>query len=371
MILKSTLVGLGYDKFRRCIGDERVDLYTMRNRNGYEVVCTNYGARVVSIVAPDREGKPVDVAAGHDNLDDYLSSPEPYLGAICGRYANRIAGGRFTLNDKTYQLPVNDPPNSLHGGPNGFHTVPWYVRWHSGSHLSLLYISRDGEEGYPGTLRIMVDYSLTEKNELLIFYDASTSSPTILNPTNHTYFNLSGAGEATIEDHLLYINADYYLPIDATGIPYGEKAPVAGTPMDFRQLTPVGARINDPFEQLAFGKGYDHTFILNKPEKLIPTPAEPASHCARCISPKTGIVMDVHTTEPGVQLYTGNYLNGTCRGKFGQSYPVRSALCLETQHFPDSPNRPEYPSTVLLATQRFFSRTLYTFSTDSELHITY
>jgi aldose 1-epimerase len=310
-------------------------------------------------MAPDKNGTLIDVVTGHQNIDDYLTSEEPYFGAICGRYGNRIAKGKFIIDDVVYdQLAINNGPNSLHGGVKGFNAVVWEMHQVDAQTVVLNYVSADGEEGFPGTLTTFVLYHLSDNNDVIIKYMAETDKPTVVNLTNHSYFNLSGAGNPTIGDHLLYINADYYLPTDATAIPYGPKEKVEGTPMDFRHFKEIGEHIHDDFEQLHFGKGYDHTFVLNKKEE------NNLSFCACCLSPHTGIMMDVYTTEPGVQLYTGNWMTGNLTGKNGQRYPMRSALCLETQHFPDSPNKPEYPSTLLRPGEKYESCAVYRFSTE-------
>lgn len=356
---ESTLSGLKIEDFDKLIDGKKTTLCVLTNKQGSEVTITNYGAKIVSIMVPDRNGKQVDVVTGHQTIDDYLQSEEPYFGAVCGRYGNRIAKGSFTLDGVVYdKLAINNGPNSLHGGIKGFNAVVWDMVQKDEQTVELTYISADGEEGFPGTLKTTIVYHLTEDNEVVISYEASTDKPTVLNLTNHSYFNLSGAGDPYIGDHLLEINADYYLPTDNTAIPYGPKEKVEGTPMDFRTPFEVGARINEDFEQLIFGKGYDHTYILNKED------VDALTFCARCSSPKTGIVMETYTTEPGVQLYTGNWMTGNFEGKTGQYYPERAALCLETQHFPDSPNKPEYPSTVLRPGEVFQSKTVYAFSVD-------
>lgn len=354
---KCTLSGLALDDFSRSVGGKDTELCVLTNENGAELAITNYGAKIVSLMVPDRHGKLVDVVTGHASLEDYLHSEEPYFGAVCGRYANRIAKGKFTLDGATYELPVNNGPNCLHGGIEGFNAKVWDIEYKDDHSVQLHYVSADGEEGFPGQLETTVTYSLTEDNEVMILYQAVTDKPTVLNLTNHTYFNLSGAGDPYIGDHVLTINADHYLPTDSTAIPYGPQEKVEGTPMDFRQPCEVGLRINDAFEQLVFGKGYDHTYILNKT-------ADELSFCARCQSPKTGIVLEVYTTQPGVQLYTGNWMTGEFEGKPGQRYPERAALCLETQHFPDSPNQPGYPTTVLRPGERFESSTYFRFSAE-------
>ncbi len=356
---KITLSGLSIDAFSKQIDGKDTILCVLSNSKGAELTITNYGAKIVSLVVPDRDGKPTDVVTGHNSIDEYTISEEPYFGAICGRFGNRIAKGCFVLDSVTYdKLAINNGPNNLHGGIKGFNSVVWDIVKADEQMITLHYVAADGEEGFPGELDTTVSYELTDDNEVVITYQAATSKPTVLNLTNHSYFNLSGAGDPYIGDHLLTINADYYLPTDNTAIPYGPKEQVEGTPMDFRTPFAVGARINDDFEQLVFGKGYDHTFILNKEGSEM-------SFCARCESPKTGIVMETYTTEPGVQLYTGNWMTGNFAGKNGQRYPERAALCLETQHFPDSPNKPEYPSTVLRPEETFRSQTIFKFSVHS------
>ena len=353
-----TLSGLSKADFCQQIDGKETALYVLSNASGAELCVTNYGAKIVSLMVPDRDGKLTDVVTGHKSIADYLTSEEPYFGAICGRYGNRIAKGRFEIDGTVYdQLAINNGPNSLHGGLKGFNAKVWDATQKDEQTIELQLIPPDGEEGFPGELQTAVTYQLTEDNEVIISYRAVTTKPTVLNLTNHSYFNLSGAGDPYVGDHLLQINADYYLPTDETAIPYGPKEPVEGTPMDFRTPHTVGERINDDFEQLHFGKGYDHTYILNKE-------GEELSFCARCNSPKTGIVMETFTTEPGVQLYTGNWMTGNFEGKPGQRYPERAALCLETQHFPDSPNKPEYPSTLLRPGETFVSTTIYKFSVE-------
>lgn len=351
---RNTLSGLSVANFSKLIDDKETTLYTLCNKNGAELAITNYGAKIVSLMVPDKNGKMTDVVTGHNSIDEYLTSEEPYFGAICGRYGNRIAAGKFTLEGKTYQLAINNGPNSLHGGIKGFNSVVWDAQQTDNQTIELKYISADGEEGFPGELQVTVTYHLTDENAVEISYQATTNKPTVLNLTNHSYFNLSGAGDPYVGDHVLTINADYYLPTDETAIPYGPKEKVEGTPMDFRTPHEVGERINEPFQQLIFGKGYDHTYILNKEGNEL-------SFCARCFSPKTGILMEVYTTQPGVQLYTGNWMTGNFIGKNGQRYPERAAICLETQHFPDSPNKPEYPTTELRPGEVFQNKTIYKF----------
>jgi aldose 1-epimerase len=356
---KKTISGLCPDNFEKPVDGKDTKLYILTNGKGMELTVLNYGARIVSLVTPGKYGREVDVVTGHDSIDAYVNSEEPYFGAVCGRYANRIAKGRFEIDGIVYaQLPVNNGPNCLHGGIRGFNSVVWDVRRTDPQTVELTYLSPDGEKGFPGNLQTTVVYHLSNDNEVVISYHAFSDKPPVLNLTNHSYFNLSGAGDPYIGDHLLTINADYYLPTDDTSIPYGPKAAVESTPMDFRTPHEVGARIDEPFEQLIFGNGYDHTYVLNKES------GEELSFCAHCTSPKTGIAMDVFTTEPGVQFYTGNWMTGRLAGKNGQCYPKRAALCLETQHFPDSPNRHEYPSVVLRPGDAFYSKTIFRFSVD-------
>ncbi len=353
---EKTLSGLVKENFERQIDEKKTKLCVLTNQNGVEVAVTNYGAKIVSIMVPDKQGKLIDVVTGFETIDEYLAPTEPYFGAVCGRYGNRIAKGRFEIDDVVYdKLAINNGPNSLHGGIVGFNAVVWDVVQKDDQTVELTYISADGEEGFPGKLDTTIVYHLTDDNEVVISYHAITDKPTVVNLTNHSYFNLSGAGDPYIGDHVLTINADYYLPTDNTAIPYGPKEKVENTPMDFRTPFEVGSRINNDFEQLVFGKGYDHTFVLNKE-------ANELSFCARCISPKSGIIMETYTTEPGVQFYTANWMTGDYVAKNNKRYPERSAFCLETQHFPDSPNKPEYPSTVLRPGEVFQSKTVYKFS---------
>lgn len=348
--------GLLVEAFEKTVDGKQTGLYTLTNLSGSEITVTNYGAKIVSVLVPDKNGKRVDVVLGHPNIDDYLVSEEPYFGAVCGRTGNRIAQGRFSLEGKEYQLAVNNGPNSLHGGIKGFNAVVWEVKNVSENSIELFYLSVDGEEGYPGNLSVTITYTLTDDNALDIVYRASTDKTTILNLTNHSYFNLSGEGDPSIGDHLLMLNADTYLPTDETAIPYGPAESVKGTPMDFTEVQPIGARINDDFQQLHFGKGYDHTFVLNKKEE------GEYSYVGYCLSPKTGIKMEMYTTEPGVQLYTGNWMTGNFTAKNGNRYPERSAVCFETQHFPDSINKPNYPTVILRPGEHFKSRTTYKFT---------
>ncbi|MCE5178618.1 MAG: galactose mutarotase [Porphyromonadaceae bacterium] len=348
--------GLLVGAFDKIVDGKQTGLYTLTNKSGCEVTITNYGAKIVSFMVPDKKGVYTDVVLGHPSIDDYLTSEEPYFGAVCGRTANRIAGGRFSLEEKEYQLAVNNGPNSLHGGIKGFNAVVWDLKNITPNSLELFYLSPDGEEGFPGNLSVTIIYSLTEDNSLEICYRATTDKTTILNLTNHSYFNLSGEGDPYMGDHLLILNADNYLPTDATAIPYGDPAPVKDTPMDFTEPHAIGERIDDDFEQLIFGNGYDHTFILNKNRE------DEYTYAGICESPKTGIKMEIYTTEPGVQVYTGNWMTGNFAAKQGRHYPRRSAVCFETQHYPDSIHQPDYPSVILRPDEVFNSRTTYKFS---------
>lgn len=351
-----SMSGLSVEAFEKIVEGRQTGLYTLTNKSGSEIAVTNYGAKIVSLMVPDKKGVFTDVVLGHSSIEEYLTSEEPYFGAVCGRYANRIARGRFTLDCRAYKLAVNNGPNSLHGGIKGFNAVVWEVKNVTPDSIELFYLSPDGEEGFPGNLSVTIIYTLTEDNALDIRYKAVTDKTTILNLTNHSYFNLSGEGDPSIGDHLLMLNADFYLPTDETAIPYGDPEPVKGTPMDFREPHTIGERINDDFQQLRFGKGYDHNYILNKPS------GNDYAFAGVCESPKSGIRMEFYTTEPGLQLYTGNWMTGNFTAKNGHRYPERSAVCFETQHYPDSINRPSYPSVILRPEETFESETTYRFS---------
>ncbi len=321
-----------------------------------------YGAIIVSIRAFDRRGQLDDVVLGFDTIEGYLHNT-PYFGALVGRYANRIAKGRFMLDGTTYQLATNDGPNHLHGGIKGFDKVLWQAEpFESTGGVGVLYRyrSRDGEEGYPGTMEVRVRYTLTRSSQLVVEYEATTDKATPVNLTQHSYFNLAGAGARDVLGHHLTIDADRYLPVDDTMIPTGELASVDGTPFDFRRPTPIGARINQPNQQLINGKGYDHDFVLNGHADGKPV------HAARVVEPTSGRTLDVSTTQPGLQFYSGNFLDGTIKGKGGRAYEHRSGLCLETQHFPDSPNHPNFPSTILRPGERFQSTTVFAFGVSAE-----
>ncbi|MEJ7615575.1 MAG: aldose epimerase family protein [Pyrinomonadaceae bacterium] len=331
-----------------------VDLYTLTNSKGMEAQITNFGGIIVSLKTPDRAGKTDDVVLGFESLDGYLK-PHPFFGALVGRYANRIAKGVFKLNNTEYKLAQNNNGNHIHGGPRGFDKRVWTAR-ERGDELELTYLSKDGEEGYPGNLTVTVTYRLTEDNELRISYAATTDKDTILNLTNHSYFNLAGTNSGDVLAHEVMINADQFTPVDETLIPTGELAPVKGTPFDFTQRTAVGARINDQHQQLVVGKGYDHNWVLKR------TGGEAVSLAASVYEPTTGRVLEVYTSQPGVQFYTGNFLNGSVTGKRGKVYAQRHGFCLETQHFPDSPNKPQFPTVVLKLGQKYQETTVFKFS---------
>lgn len=347
------------ESFGKTADGQNVDLYTLTNRGGVEASIINYGGILVSLKVPDRNGRLDDVVLGFDTLDGYLKG-HPYFGAIIGRFGNRIAKASFTLNGARYNLTANDGENHLHGGVKGFDKVVWDATpldVKDGGAIQLTYRSLDGEEGYPGDLSAQVVYTLTDKDELKIDYSATTAKDTVVNLTHHSYFNLSGQGDGDILSHRLMINADRFTPVDAALIPSGELRGVKGTPFDFLHLTAVGARINQDDEQLRFGRGYDHNFVLNGEMGAL-------RQAAKVFEPATGRVMEVWTTEPGLQFYSGNFLDGSITGKGGRVYNHRTGLSLETQHFPDSPNQPDFPSTVLKKGSRYHTTTIYKFSTE-------
>lgn len=330
--------------------------FTLTNAAGLKVKITPQGGHIMSILVPDSKGNMADVVLGYDSVKEYVGG-RGYYGSTIGRFGNRIAKGKFSIDGKEYQLSVNNGPNTLHGGPNGFHNVLWdgkEITTNEGKAVELTYLSKDGEEGYPGNLNVKVVFSLTDSNELKIQYEATTDKPTVVNLTNHSYFNLSGEGSGDILNHEIAINADRFLPVDEGLIPTGELRPVKGTPFDFLEPHKIGERIDADEEQVKIGKGYDHCFVLNKkaPNEL--------SLAAKVSDPASGRTMEVWTTEPGVQFYTGNFLTGT-PGKGGKPYNFRYAFCLETQHFPDAPNRPEFESTMLKPGETYRSTTIYRF----------
>ena len=338
---------------------KEVFVYTLKNSNGVEARIMTYGGTLLSLKVPDKDGKIADVVLGYDSLSQYVAN-SPYFGALIGRYGNRIGNARFKLEGKEYTLAANNGPNSLHGGIKGFDKVVWKVNEADskpGTSLALTYLSKDGEEGYPGDLSVEVVYTLTDSNELRIDYKATTDKPTVLNLTNHSYFNLAGAGNGNVLKHVLMIDADRFTPVNSTLIPTGKLESVKGTPMDFTKPTPIGAHINDNNQQLKYAGGYDFNWVLNKKD-------EELALAARVEEPTSGRVMEVYTTEPGLQFYSGNFLDGTNIGKGGVKYEHRFGFCLETQHFPDSPNKPNFPSTELDPGKTYKSTTIYKFLTD-------
>ena len=351
---KATDSGLLQSNFQMEVNGKKTDLYTLRNKNNMEVCITNFGGRIVSVMVPDKDGQMRDVVLGFDSIQDYVSKPSDF-GASIGRYANRINQGKFTLDGTEYQLPQNNYGHCLHGGPQGFQYRVFDAVQPNPQELELTYVAEDGEEGFPGTITCKVLMKLTDDNAIDIRYEAETDKPTIVNMTNHSYFNLDGDA-ARNEAHLLTIDADYYTPVDSTFMTTGEIAPVEGTPMDFRTPTPVGARINDyDFVQLKNGNGYDHNWVLN-------TKGDVTRKCATLESPLTGIVLDVYTNEPGIQVYAGNFLDGSLTGKKGITYNQRASVCLETQKYPDTPNKPEWPSAVLRPGEKYMSQCIFKFS---------
>ena len=347
--------GLEKEKFVSKAANNSTALYVLENSNKMEVCITNYGGRVVSVMVPDKFGKMIDVVLGYDNIDAYTTS-DGNFGALIGRYGNRIANGLFTLDEVEYQLPKNDNGNCLHGGPKGYHTQVWDAEQPNKNTLELTCLSKDGEAGFPGNLNIKVTYTLADDNALDILYEATTDKPTVVNLTNHSYFNLSGVEGSQILDHLIMINADRYTPVNSLLIPTSELAPVENTPMDLRTLTVIGSKIDDPFEQLVFGRGFDHNWVLN-------TGGDMTTIACKVISLVSGIGLEVYTNEPGIQFYSGNFM-GREKGKFGANYTFRGALCLETQHYPDSPNQPDFPSTVLRPGEKYLSKCIYKFTVE-------
>jgi len=342
-------------KYTTTIDGKSVKLFTLKNKDGATVTITNYGGRVVSLLVPDKDNKLVDVVLGYDSIGAYRKKGEPFFGALIGRYGNRIGKGKFKLDGKDYQLQLNDGTNTLHGGTDGFYSKVWNAKQINGQTLELTYVSNDGEAGYPGKLDVKVTYSLSDDNALKIDYVATTDKATVVNLTNHAYFNLNGEGNKTILDHELTIAADSITPVDSTLIPTGKLLAVAGTAFDFTKAKTIGKSIDEKDEQLAFGKGYDHNFALKKHDDKTPV--------ATVKSTVTGIKMDIYTSEPGLQFYSGNFLTGADQdGKGGKSYPHRSAICLETQHFPDAPNHANFASTVLKPGETYQTSTTYKFS---------
>ena len=353
---KATDSGLLQSNFRTEVDGKKTDLYILRNKNNMEVCITNFGGRIVSVMVPDKDGQMRDVVLGFDSIQDYISKPSDF-GASIGRYANRINQGKFTLDGVEYQLPRNNYGHCLHGGPQGFQYRVYDAVQLNPQELQRTYVAKDGEEGFPGNITCKVLMKLTDDNAIDIQYEAETDKPTIVNMTNHSYFNLDGDAGSNAE-HLLTIDADYYTPVDSTFMTTGEIVPVEDTPMDFRTPMPVGERINDfDFVQLKNGNGYDHNWVLNAKGDI-------NRRAASLKSQKTGIVLDVYTNEPGVQVYAGNFLDGSLTGKKGITYNQRASVCLETQKYPDTPNKPEWPSAVLRPGEKYMSQCIFKFSVD-------
>ncbi|WP_423146077.1 aldose epimerase family protein [Rubrolithibacter danxiaensis] len=346
--------------FQKTIDGKETDLFILKNKNGLQAAITNYGGRIVSLLVPDKDGKLTDVVVGFDGVEKYQNSTEPYFGATIGRYGNRIAKGKFTLDGKTYSLFTNNGPNTLHGGKKGFQDVVWDAKMLNDQKLQLNYLSKDMEEGFPGNLNVQVTYTLTDNNELKIDYEATTDKKTVVNLTNHAFFNLNGEGSGTILNHTLQINASRYTPVDSTLIPTGKLVAVANTPFDFTQPSKIGSRIDEENEQLKNGKGYDHNFVLNahNPSDLF--------LAAKVVGNVSGIAMDVLTEEPGLQFYSGNFMQSKNTFKTGAKDDFRTAFCLETQHFPDSPNQPAFPSTMLNPGDTYRTTSVYKFYTEKK-----
>lgn len=352
----TAVVQLDSTKFQKEIDGKKTNLYVLKNKNGMQAAFTNYGGRLVSLLVPDSAGKPVDVVVGFDSVDGFVNSTEPYFGATIGRYGNRIAKGKFSLDGKQYTLATNNGQNTLHGGKKGYQYVVWDAAQPNPQTLVLTYLSKDGEEGYPGNLNVKVTYSLTDDNELKMDYEATTDKKTLCNLTNHAFFNLNGEGSGPILGHILQIYADQYTPVDTTLIPLGKHADVKGTPFDFTTPETIGKRIEEANDQLKAGKGYDHNFVLNGTEGMGMT------HAATVKGDKSGIVMDIYTQEPGLQFYSGNFMQSKNVFKGGAKDDFRTAIALETQHFPDSPNQPGFPSTVLEPGKTYKTSSVYKFS---------
>ncbi|MDR2679843.1 MAG: galactose mutarotase [Tannerella sp.] len=351
---EQTLSGLNTKDFVTEVNGKKTGLYILKNAVGLEACITNYGGRLVSLMVPDRNGVLKDVVLGYGSIAGYLASDGNY-GALIGRYGNRIKNGEFTLDGVTYQLPKNNNGHSLHGGPKGFHTQIWDAEQIDGQTLKLTYLSKDGEAGFPGNLNVTVTYKLTDDNAIDIQYEATTDKPTIVNLTNHSYFNLSGKLGTQILDHYIYINADSITAVDGTLIPVAI-TPVDGTPLDLRRPVLIRTGIDADNEQIVLGKGYDHNWVLN-------TKGNISARAAKAYHDGSGIVMDVYTNEPGIQFYSGNFMAVADAGKLGVTYPHRGALCLETQHYPNSPNEPSFPSTTLRPGEKYTSRCIYMFKT--------
>ena len=356
-VFTDTVAAIDDAAFNQTIDDQPVALYTLTNNSGMGMKVTNFGGRVVALCVPDSNGNPFDVVLGYNTLDEYVNQPENFLGAAIGRYGNRIGGAQFSIDETVYELSKNEGNNQLHGGAKGFFDVVWKANQLSQSAIEFTYLSIDGEEGYPGNLSVKMMYELTPENGFKITYEASTDKTTVCNLTHHSYFNLSGEGSETINDHLLTIRADGFTPVDSVLIPNGQITPVNGTAFDFNQAIAIGTRVNEDDEQLGYGAGYDHNWVLNKESKGVEL-------VASLYSPISKIKMDVLTDQPGLQFYGGNFIDGTLTGKSGKTYKHRSAVCLETQHFPDSPNIANFPSTLLKPDQTYSHTCEYRFSVE-------
>ena len=353
---KPVLPTINPQAFNKMVDGKQVKLFTLKNQNGMEVTVTNYGARIVSWMVPDKKGQMEDVVLGYDSINGYLNAKESYFGASVGRYGNRIAKGEFALGDIQYKLAQNNGVNSLHGGIKGFSRKIWEVVPKGTNELDFTLVSPDMDEGFPGELSVAMSYRLTNDNELIIQYEAKCDKPTVINLTNHSYFNLHGAGNGSILDHQVTLNADFFTPIDSTLIPTGEFTPVENTPFDFRNPTLIGARINSTDQQIRFGLGYDINFVLKKQAD------QNMSLAASVFEPQSGRLLEVFTDQPGIQFYSGNFLNGKYPGKKGKNYGYRTGFCLETQHYPNSPNQPKFPSVVLGPDQVYAHTCIYKFS---------
>lgn len=354
--------GLKRADFQKEVQGKKTDLFILTNKKGMEVAMTNYGCALLSIMVPDKNGNYANVVMGHDSIDHVINSPEPFLSTTIGRYGNRIAGGKFTLDEKEFQLAINNGPNALHGGPTGFHARVWDAEQTSPNAVTFSYTSADGEEGFPGELKVKITFQLEDdSNSLAIIYNAMTDQPTIVNLTNHAFFNLAGISNPTskVLDHEIIINADHFIPIDNVCIPTGEILKVEGTPMDFRTPHTIGERIEADNQQLKNGNGYDHCYVLNKKE------VGELSFAASYHDPISGRIMDMFTTEIGVQLYTGNWLNGFT-GAHGATFPARSAVCFEAQCFPNTPNNAHFPSCILLPDDVYQQVTVYSFDIEEK-----
>ncbi|SHM74749.1 aldose 1-epimerase [Cyclobacterium lianum] len=352
-----SLTAMDESNFEKTIDGKPVKLYRLTNANGMEMTVTNFGARVVELFAPDKEGNFEDVVLGYDNLEDYINNPGSYYGAPIGRYGNRIADAQFTLDGQTYALEANNGPNNLHGWPGGYHIVVWEVIEATDQKLAMKYVSEDGHGGFPGELTVHMNYFLTDDNEFKITYEARTDKPTIANLTHHSFFNLNGHGEGDVKNHMLKLEADRFTPVNEVLIPLGELRPVKGTPMDFTSPHLIGERIDSDYPQLQIAGGYDHNWVINREEG-----SDDTLLAATVWVPENGRKMEVYTDQPGVQVYTGNFMDGTSASKGDKTYGKRGAICLETQHFPDSPNQTQFPSVTLRPEETYTHECVYKFS---------